>query len=782
LLYSRDFLKFDMRHLSFATTIIQKKIMIKHLFIVLITFLSLVTFGQVQGDGGTLPSKRFAISATLTHVDFQQPDIKKLRAEDAINDKTGDKAWRFGVMNDTYLSLENAGTWVHLPNGGRLWMLEVNCFFAQTINFSLRNTVIPNGNELYFSSSDQTIVLGKFTEKHLYKGNLGTELIKGNKARVEYYVAPENLNSIGSVEIFGVTHGYRSQSEFDDVIKSFGQSQACHKNVNCPEAADYTKQKRSVVFIVSSGTDLCTGTLINNTSYDGKPYILTANHCYGGNIPNWVFRFNYESPDCSNPPSIPAFQSISGAELRARRQGSDFLLVEITGGLEAGTVPAAFNAYFSGWDRSGEPLDKAVGIHHPRGDIKKISFEDDPVNAAQSQIGSVMSDPFGVWKVQWNRSTATEGGSSGSALFDQHKRLVGQLWGGQSSCSNLQGPDYYGRFATSWEPAGSNSTNQLKYWLDPSNTGAIAMDGFDLGSRLQVDAAIAHPKNTRGTICLPTIQPKIHLINMGQVAMTSATIAYGFDGVEQGVYSWSGNLSSLQFEEISLSQIQSTAGSHTFYAEVKTVNGQQDESTENDFISTSYYVMSQAQNFHLALNLDDYGSETSWELKSTANGTVFFNSPVYVDTPGGELRESDFCLEEGCYTFTIKDAYGDGMVYGSTGSFTIKDSQGTIVAQMTADDASFTTSYSVQFCVDGLSLNTIDAAVSLFPNPSSGVIYWSKSGVKEVRLMDLSGKVILEQKGDANQFSIEEAQSGVYIVQFDWLDGSSSQKKIILMK
>ena len=47
-----------------------------------------------------------------------------------------------------------------------------------------------------------------------------------------------------------------------------------------------------------------------------------------------------------------------------------------------------------------------------------------------------------------DRNTTTEPGSSGS-LFDENHRIIGQLWGGGASCSNLNSPDYYGRVSNS---------------------------------------------------------------------------------------------------------------------------------------------------------------------------------------------------------------------------------------------------------------------------------------------------------------------------------------------
>jgi hypothetical protein len=80
----------------------------------------------------------------------------------------------------------------------------------------------------------------------------------------------------------------------------------------------------------------------------------------------------------------------------------------------------------------------------------------------------------------------TEGGSSGSPLFNNDGRIIGTLTGGYSACdsSGVVGPnkpDYFGKFSYHWESNGTADTCQLKPWLDPDNTGITFMDGLNVG-------------------------------------------------------------------------------------------------------------------------------------------------------------------------------------------------------------------------------------------------------------------------------------------------------------
>ncbi|MBU1983573.1 carboxypeptidase regulatory-like domain-containing protein, partial [bacterium] len=198
------------------------------------------------------------------------------------------------------------------------------------------------------------------------------------------------------------------------------------------------------------------------------PYFLTANHCLGSHS-SWVFMFNYESPGCPNQ-NGPTNQTVANATLRANNAASDFALLQLSS-----PVPLTYNPYYSGWSREDVAATNSVGIHHPRGDIKKISFDDNPPVSDRYLGNSGVANSH--WKiVQWDDGT-TEGGSSGSPLYDQNHRITGQLHGGYASCTSLT-PDWYGKFSMSWD-YGSSPSTRLRDWLDAANTGVMVLDGID---------------------------------------------------------------------------------------------------------------------------------------------------------------------------------------------------------------------------------------------------------------------------------------------------------------
>lgn len=751
-------------------------------FTLVLSLLTIFIYGQKQGNGGV--PKSFKYEQLYKNIDqrtFSSPDIASLKAEDAQVDNTGTAPWRFGYNNFTNLNLTNSGSWFELDNGDRIWFLKITCEQALSVNLTFKNTEIPQGNELYVFNEKRDFILGKFIQGHIYNGQLGTELVPGNTVIVEYYV--KQGNSEGKIELGTVTHGYRTASEFQE--KAFGSSGACNMNVNCADGLPWQQERNSAVMLVSGSNGFCSGALINNTLNDGKPYVLTANHCYSDPT-NWIFRFNWQASACNNPAASPSFQSLSGAVLRSRRTPSDFCLVEITGGLQANTVPLSYNPYFSGWSNSDIAPTTTVSIHHPAGDIKKISFDDAPAVSSQG-MGSTEANS--TWTVEWDRNTTTEGGSSGSPLFDQNHRIIGQLWGGGASCSNLSSPDYYGRLHSSWEPANSNSTNQLKFWLDPNNSGAEFIDGYDPSNAtpVAVDPGVTNPQGVSGTFCGSDVTPQVTIQNNGSEALTSVQINYGFDGSQNLTYSWSGNLAQWQSTTVSLPTASMTAGNHTFSASVSNPNaGLTDENANNNSVSSTFNVVIGGQSVQMNLALDCYGSETTWELQD-ATSTAIYSGSGYSDDQPGPVDSDPWCLNDGCYTYFIMDSYGDGLFggffCGQDGSVSVVY-QGDTLGQITEAQANFGDQTSFQFCIGNVGVEwSVIKDIEVYPNPftNSLQINLNQLDASELILMDIAGKVIVRKSitGNNTQLELEnELGIGTYFLKVNMKDGSARTKKL----
>lgn len=285
------------------------------------------------------------------------------------------------------------------------------------------------------------------------------------------------IKEIGIISIDKVVHGYRYIQKANKV---YGSSGACNINVNCSQGQSWQSEKNAVAMILVNGFRMCSGSLINTTANDGRPMFLTANHClsYFGNdainAPNlntWSFYWHYESSGCVSS-SDPPYISTTGAVTLANNKASDFALLRLT---EDPKNAVGVTPYYLGWDRSGSAGTGGVGVHHPSGDIKKISvYSITPTTMTNSDTSVA---PNAHWRIIWNDGT-TEGGSSGSPIINNSRSVIGQLHGGLASCRDLTNYDSYGKFSVSWTGNGSaDSRRRLIDWLDPNGTGGLLLSG-----------------------------------------------------------------------------------------------------------------------------------------------------------------------------------------------------------------------------------------------------------------------------------------------------------------
>lgn len=330
--------------------------------------------------------------------------------------------------------------------------------------------------------------------------------IPGDCAVVE---VEERLGENAQFSISEVVHGDISPLKAYDIDKDISQS--CNVDIACNEGKDWQIEKYSIVKIeihTGNGIRLCTGTLINNTANNRRPYILTANHCIqtADQARNSIFYFGYEKKECGQDAIIQG-QSISGSTLRATGLESklDFTLVELNQ-----TPPQSYQAYYAGWDIRKNPFKTAGAtcLHHPNGDVKKISIsaKSPIVGDYQKELDNTASfDPNSHWHVEkWDVGT-TEGGSSGSPLFSNNHLVVGDLSGGLASCEQSV-DDYYSAINRAWSDY-NDPRYQLKAWLDPISKGDSTCNGA-YASNLPYQIQVSNPFPCSGEAVNLTVTPE----------------------------------------------------------------------------------------------------------------------------------------------------------------------------------------------------------------------------------------------------------------------------------
>ncbi|HON52850.1 MAG TPA: trypsin-like peptidase domain-containing protein, partial [Bacteroidales bacterium] len=340
---------------------------------------------------------------------------------------------------------------------------------AYSLNIIFDSLYINEHGIIWLYNPSKTSVAGPFYKKNIHNHSFASPLIWGDTICITY-CEPLTVNQNTRIFIRQISHDFKQDFEAKKQLKALADT--CNVNINCGEGTTWYNEKRAVCKLIIGGTSICTGTLVNNTSHDATPYVLTANHCLSSqaSAEKTVFYFNYEYQDCEGSGQLNNSYVISGSNLVATSPGGkiDFTLLQMVE-----IPPAAFNVYYAGWDASGTITKGSVCIHHPRGDAKKISIDNDSYSTASFLTYVKLSH----WKIsRWDKGT-TESGSSGSALFSMNKQVIGTLSGGEANCSKPIN-DYFSKLSVAWDYH-TNDNERLKPWLDPQNTGKTVCTGFD---------------------------------------------------------------------------------------------------------------------------------------------------------------------------------------------------------------------------------------------------------------------------------------------------------------
>jgi lysyl endopeptidase len=761
---------------------------------------SLAAAGQADRD---IKPLTFRLSARL----FPTPDERvypfdsvQVSLLDHRDDKDGHMP-RFARFLPADISLANAGTWTTLPGGGRVWRIGISSPGALALIPCFDAFLLPPGATLHVYTPARDEVLGAFTSSNNpHDGRYNTGLIHGDYCIIEYY-EPAAVAGQGRIHMNELGHAYRMVPPLKQGI-GFGGSEPCEVNVRCPEGDNWQDTKNAIVrILVKAGSDAgwCSGSLVNNANQDCSPYVLSADHCYQDEVNNWadpsasdlsqwVFYFQFESPSCSDPASQGALANdyMTGCTFAAASlddggtTGSDFSLLKLNT-----TPPLSYIPYYAGWSNINTASHSGAGIHHPAADIKKISTYDQTL--LSTSFGGITPDTH--WQVQWIPTISghgvTEPGSSGSPIFDVNAHIVGTLTGGQSDCSTPDSADLYGKFSYHWAGNGSADSTRLQPWLDPNNTGIQTLAGIygPCAATIPLDAAITAIAQT-GTQCDASIAIACTLTNYGSSTLTSDSLSFTIDGGSPQILLWMGSLGPLQSAQVSLPAQIFLVGTHTITITSAAPNGGADGNTTNDSRTATFTVAPPDGDYSFYLQTGDQGSEVTWELADATDNILYSGGP-YTNNASGQTVSQAWCLPDNCYIFTIFSTSGNGWEGNIlNGAYFIINSFGDTISQLHTVD--FDNEDTVIFCQDralGVSSITPLSAISVYPNPSSGIYTASHiQHVSSITVTDALGRVIstIDTKAQYTmQIDLSKEESGIYFFHFISDQGTAVRKVVL---
>jgi hypothetical protein len=633
--------------------------------------------------------------------------------------------------------------------------LSIKSKDATSLNLNFNKFYLTEDAELIIYNQNGVAEIEVISQLNNKKDSLfSTRPILGEEIRLELIVPTHQKNRL-KLEISGVVYGYRNI--YQKLNKTFNASGPCNININCEEGDKWQTIKRSVALIgVNNNTRFCTGTLINNVRKDSTPYFLTATHCPVQN--NSVTIFGYESPNCSPNTDGSKVNSISGNIPRALSVRNDFRLVELSS-----TPPATYNVFYSGWSALPNPNYSSTSIHHPQGDVKKISYDEDTL-ISSSYNGGPANTHWGVgfWEIG-----TTENGSSGSPLFDNKKRIIGQLHGGSASCL-VRASDFYGKFSQSWSFS-NQSNEQLKYWLDPDTTNVLVLDGLDpIAKAFNNDVVLDFLLDIPPFTCDTFIDVKVIVSNAGNNSISSLLFRFGTNNAFPLSYNWTGSIKTDSIVEIIIPRF-TISPSDTLINIKAEIVGNADQDSSNNFLEKAIIVNDIPETITLTLKTDQYGNETSWDILDS-NNTILYKGGPYVETSTtqGRTYTQNLCLYDSCFTFNLYDSFGDGFSgFFGNGSLLIENQNADTLVYI----GNFTTDkISRSFCISNsasfIEENKINL-VKIFPNPvkrGDYVLLDNQEQLIRIQLIDFQGRLILEENNTNKLLIPSDLSQGIYLV------------------
>ena len=348
--------------------------------ILLLTALPLSLWGR-RGDP---PVSRVRETAPLEAVSIMGLAVANLEAS-LLQDQQEDKSLplRYAVPLQVDITPATHGTWQQFPDGGRLWRLRFHSPGATDLNFDLTKFFLPDGATLHVSSEEHDYYEGPYTYRDVKPhGELWLPVVPGDLAVLELYV-PAEPKSEPDLHLTHVGSGYRDLFGLAGP-PNLSKAGECNIDVVCPEGDEWRDQISSVAVYSLSGQRVCTGQMIADAPRSFRNFFLTAHHCRvtPSSVASFTVFWNFESAACGDLGGGSLDQNQGGAVVRATRRDVDLTLLELSSDPDP-----SFGVFYTGWDRSGEPPEGSVAIHHPAADEKAISFNTDILTTTNSCIG-----------------------------------------------------------------------------------------------------------------------------------------------------------------------------------------------------------------------------------------------------------------------------------------------------------------------------------------------------------------------------------------------------------
>jgi hypothetical protein len=381
----------------------------------------------------TAQANRVAPASTRYGIRVEVDDITNELAPLAPEQLRQVEPEQIGLNREAQINTASRSRLYRNADGSRLRVLALKSLGAEGLRIHITEFDLPAGDEVYlYGLTPDGRIAGPYTGKGPFKdGEFWADTIEGDTVIIEHFFRGREH----SFTIPNLSHVFRGLKQEEAAVLIEPQVLTCHNDAMCFDDSELTDDGRTVrirdsvgriTFNTSSGSFVCTGTLLTDRNSTFTPYFLTASHCVSTEeVARTVeFYWFYRTTSCNSGTVSSNSQHTSGATLLVTNQSADSTLLRATGNLPSGVA-------YSGWTGSEKSTNTSViNLSHPGGGTPN-SIESYLRRAAGQIISTTISCPAtglnNGYRMSWSSGT-TEPGCSGSAAWvreSNHYYLIG---------------------------------------------------------------------------------------------------------------------------------------------------------------------------------------------------------------------------------------------------------------------------------------------------------------------------------------------------------------------
>ncbi len=266
------------------------------------------------------------------------------------------------------------------------------------------------------------------------------------------------------------------------------------------------------------------------------------------------------------------------------------------------------------------------------------------------------------------------------------------------------------------------------------------------------------------------------------VTTSSATISWNASTDNVGVTGYDVYRNGSQIATVTTTSYNATglssATAYSFAVRAEDADG--NVSAASNTINITTDAAPTTSDLSLTITFDNYPEETSWNLKNSSGSSVASGGTYDSQADGSTLVIPINDLPDGCYDFTISDAYGDGICcsYGN-GSYKLEVTGGASIKTGGSFGSSEVTNFCLPYTNYGFASTTnsytdisTKPVINLYPNPANSLINVKVTNTTAkgvVSIYNSTGSLIkvIDINNNEREINISELSSGLYIISIE---------------